>query len=234
MRMDDDGVLTGLPESDAPTSRRFEGLYGRIYDTVIKSTAMRRLLFSLWGSSEPLQDLKGFVAEAASGASTLVDVPSGGGTLLRFLAQLRYSGTVVEVDLASAMMRGAVDVARRLGATELNVVFIRADALDLPLSDEVADAVVSINGLHVVEDHAQFLAELARITKPAGALWLITPVDGPSLRSRAILAAARALDITPGRPPTLARLRELLEGVGYVDIAWRGGESIAGFSCRKP
>jgi hypothetical protein len=71
------------------------------------------------------------------------------------------------------------------------------------------------------------------VTKPGGSLWLVTPVDGPSLRSRLILRAARALGITPDRPPTLEGLRRLLESAGFADLRWHGGQSIAGFSCAK-
>ena len=224
---------------DAPRSRRFEGLYGRIYNKVIQTPALRRLVFSIWGGTEPLQDLDAFVRDATTAAGTaadpvIVDVPSGGGTLLAFLAGLGYTGTVVEIDVAAAMMRRAVQAERRLRPAGFRVHFLRSDALDLPLADDVAHVVVSINGLHVVADHERFLAELARVTKPGGSLWLVTPVDGPSLRSRLILRAARRLGITPVRPPTLERIRDLLESAGFVDLRWHGGQSIAGFSCAKP
>lgn len=90
-----------------------------------------------------------------------------------------------------------------------------------------------MNGLHVVSDHARFLAEAARITRPAGKLWLITPVNGPSRRSKIILAAARALRITPRIPPTLGELRTLVAGAGFAEARWYGGESITGMACEK-
>ena len=160
---------------DAPRSRRFEGLYGRIYNTVIQTPALRRLVFSIWGGTQPLQDLDAFVRAAtrAAGAAAdpvLVDVPSGGGTLLAFLARLGYRGAVVEIDVAAAMMRRAVQAEQRLGLVGFRVHFLRSDALDLPLASEVAEVVVSINGLHVVADHERFLTELARVTKPGGSL----------------------------------------------------------------
>jgi SAM-dependent methyltransferase len=238
LRREEGPILSDLPVDDAPRSRRFEGLYGRIYNTVIQTPRLRRLVFSIWGGTEPLQNLETFVREATAAAAAaadpvLVDVPSGGGTLLSFLASVGYVGTVVEIDVAAAMMRRAVQAQERLGPVGFRVHFLRSDALDLPLVDEVAEVVVSINGLHVVPDHGRFLAELARVTKPGGSLWLVTPVDGPSLRSRLILRAARLLEITPVQPPTLERLRDLLENAGFADLRWHGGQSIAGFSCAK-
>jgi SAM-dependent methyltransferase len=238
LRAEEGPIVSDLPLRDAPRSRPFEGLYGRIYNSVIQTPSLRKVVFALWGSTEPLQDLDAFVAAAvrdarATAEPVLVDVPSGGGTLLALLDRLGYAGSVVEIDLAAAMLRRAVRAARRLRPTRFRVCFLRSDALDLPLEDGVADVVVSINGLHVVDDHHRFLTELARVTKGGGSLWLVTPVDGPSLRSRVILRAAHGLGITPRRPPALAELRQLLESAGFGELRWHGGESITGFSCRK-
>src|SRR2546421_11157503 len=146
MRMEDERVLTDLPELASPRSRRFEGLYGRIYNAVIQTPALRRGVFSLWGSTEPLQSLDRFVERAVHELrdAVLLDVPSGGGTLLELLAKTEFSGTVVEVDVATAMLRRAVETEKRLDrSSSFDVVFVRGDALDLPLRDEIADVVVS-------------------------------------------------------------------------------------------
>jgi SAM-dependent methyltransferase len=101
------------------------------------------------------------------------------------------------------------------------------------LRSAVADVVISINGLHVVPDPAGFLTEAARIAKEGGKLWLITPVDGPSMRSRAILAAANALGVTPRTPPSLSELRELLAAAGFREVGSYGGTSITGLACER-
>ena len=221
-----------------PSNRRFEGLYGGVYNRVIQSARLRKAVFSVWGSADPLYELDSFVsdavvaARAASQAPVLVDLPSGGGTLLPFFAREGLEGTVIEVDLAAAMLRRAVALEQGI-TSDLSTIFLRADALDLPLKGEIADVVVSLNGLHVVADHRGFLEAIARITKPNGKLWLITPVDGPSLRSRAILAAARRLGVTPVVPPTLASLHSLLDEVGFRAIRSYGGASITGLSAQR-
>jgi SAM-dependent methyltransferase len=232
------GILSAIGEAEAPHNRRFEGSYGRLYSVVIQTPALRRAAFSLWGSADPLYELETFVGDAVRAARSLepnpilVDLPSGAGTLLPFLARERFDGTVVEVDLAISMIRRAVAF-HRSSTPDLKAIFLHSNALDLPLRDDVADVVVSINGLHVVPDHAGFLAEAARITKPGGRLWLITPVDGPSVRSRAILSAATALGITPRTPPTLRDLRRLLGEAGFSAVRWYGGTSITGLACER-
>ncbi len=230
--------VIALRRHEPSRNRRFEGLYGRLYNRVIQSPALRRAAFSIWGSADPLYDLDVFVTDAVRAARTmsplpvLVDLPSGGGTLLPFLARDGFRGTVIEVDLAAAMLQRAVALHCSI-TPGLETVFLQSDALDLSLRDGVADVVISINGLHVVPDHARFLAELARITKPGGRLWLISPVDGPSARSRATLAAARSLQITPRTPPTLAELGDLLEEAGFRQFHSYGGASITGVACDK-
>jgi len=232
------GILSTIGEAEAPHNRRFEAFYGRLYSLVIQTPTLRRAAFSLWGSADPLYELETFVGDAVRAARSLdptpilVDLPSGAATLHPFLVRERFDGTVVEVDLAISMLRRAVAF-HRSSTPDLKAIFLHSNALDLPLRDEVADVVVSINGLHVVLDHARFLAEAARITKPGGMLWLITPVDAPSVRSRAILHAATALGITPTTPPTLDDLRRLLEEAGLTEVRSYGGTSITGLASER-
>jgi ubiquinone/menaquinone biosynthesis C-methylase UbiE len=229
-------ILHGRQESSG--NRRFEGLYGAIYNHVIQSPRLRKAAFSIWGSADPLYELDSFVADAvhatqeASPSPVLVDLPSGGGTLLPFFAREALAGTVVEVDLAAPMLRRAVAL-RNASAPRLTTVFLLANALDLPLKTGVADIVVSINGLHVIPDHERFLTEIARITKPGGRLWMITPVDAPNVRSKAILGAANLFGITPTTPPTLAGLYTLLQNAGFAEFRPYGGRSITGLSCQR-
>ena len=64
-------------------------------------------------------------------------------------------------------------------------------------------------------------------------MWLITPVTGASARSRAILAAAQALGVTPRPPPSAIELRRLLADAGLRETRFYGGASITGLACRK-
>jgi ubiquinone/menaquinone biosynthesis C-methylase UbiE len=227
-----DGSLWGTESGKAGTTPAFEGLYGRIYNRVIQSSSLRRALFSLWGSTDPLHQLDVFVADAvrhvaAVEAPLIVDLPSGGGTLLPLIARSRRRLRVVEIDLAEAMLRRAVIVNERHSSL-LDVSFVRANALALPLREGVADVVVSVNGLHVMPDPGEFLAEIARVLKPDGALWLITPVDGEGVRSRLILRAAHRLGVISRNPPTLIELEALVVSHGFQRLRSYGGASITG------
>jgi ubiquinone/menaquinone biosynthesis C-methylase UbiE len=214
---------------------RFEGLYGRLYNTVIQTPTIRHAVFTLWGSADPLLNLDDIVRAAAAetGDGTVLDVPCGGGTLLPLLSRAGFRGNVIGTDAADAMIRRARrlhDRTRPPFAVEL----IQADARALPLPDASIDTAISINGLHVIPRPDRFLAELARVLRPGGALWLITPVSSTDFRSRVILTAAGALSITPAAPPTLPQLRWMLDDAGLPMRRSLGGTSIVGMVCERP
>jgi SAM-dependent methyltransferase len=232
-----DGSIWDTRSGDAGATPAFEGLYGRIYNRVIQSTMLRRVLFTLWGSTDPLHHLERFVADAVRDAATvevpvIVDLPSGGGTLLPLFARSERQLVILEVDLAEVMLRRALAVHER-APSDLEVSFVRANALSLPLRDGVVDIVVSVNGLHVMADPGAFLAEIARVLKPSGALWLITPVSGTGIRSRMILGAAHKLGVVSRPPPTLGGLEDLVTSQGFERLHGYGGASITGAAFRR-
>lgn len=213
---------------------RFEGSYGRLYTRVIQTPALRRAVFAMWGSADPLVHLEEIIHAAARETpdGTILDVPCGAGTILPTLIRAGFHGTLIESDLADAMIVRARAAGTRL-APPFTVRFTQADARTLPLDDAAVDAAISINGLHVIPEPTRFLAELARVLRPGGSLWLITPVNSSSLRSRAILAAARRLNITPAAPPTLPELHRMLETAGFRLRRSLGGSSITGLVCNR-
>ena len=212
----------------------FEGAYGRIYTRVIQTPALRRAAFSLWGSADPLLHLDEIIRDAVreNTGGTVLDVPCGGGTILPILLRAGFHGEVIESDLADAMMRRAQATSARLTAPFV-VRFERADARALPLADASVDTAISINGLHVIPQPSRFAAELARVVRPGGSLWLITPVTSTTPRNRAILAAARRLGITPAPPPTVPQLCEMIESAGFQIRRSLGGTSITGLVCDR-
>lgn len=234
-------TLEGLvwdSRDQSASPRAFEGSYGGIYNSVIQSERLRRILFSLWGSTDPLHHLDEFVADAMRHARALaprpvvLDLPCGGGTLFQRIHGSGVDASVVAIDLASAMLARAVAL-REAVVPLLHVTFVRGDATALPLARDSVDVVLSVNGLHVMPDASAFLSEIARVLRPGGGLWMITPVTGGSLRSRAILAAARRLSVTSIPPPTLVQLDRLLDDASLAVERRYGGKNITGMACVK-
>ena len=212
------------PEASAG---RFEGLYGFVYDRAIRSAPLRRLAPLAYGDVGPLSDLDGFMRRVAAEVDgVLLDVPTGGGTLLPLLERAGFGGRVIASDLGEAMLR-------RVAPGGLDVAVLRADALDLPLRDASVDGAVSLNGLHVMPSPHRFVAELARVIRPGGRLFLITLVSGGNHRGDAVILGGRLSGILPGPPPPTAALLRLLEGAGFTDVEDLGGEALVGLAARR-
>jgi SAM-dependent methyltransferase len=213
---------------------RFEGLYGGVYDRVIQSDALRRLAPLAYGDAGPIPDLDGFAARVAASVpadGVLLDVPSGGGTLLPRLARAGLRGRVIEADLGSAMLARASRM--RAEVPDLDVALLQADAQDLPLRDASMSAAVSLNGLHVMPDPGAFLGELGRVIEPGGMLWLVTLVSGGNRRADAVIAGGRLVGILPGAPPSRVALSRLVAGAGFGDVESLGGEGLVGLAATR-
>jgi SAM-dependent methyltransferase len=231
--------LAPLLREDAPVeggdahAGRFEGLYGGVYDRVIQSDALRRLAPLAYGDVGPIPDLDGFAGRVAASVpegGVLLDVPSGGGTLLPRLERARLRGRVIEADLGDAMLARAERMAERVG---LDVALLRADAQDLPLRDASVDAAVSLNGLHVMPDPRAFVSELGRVIAPGGKLWLVTLVSGGTLRTDLVIRGGRLTGVLPGAPPTRDELERFLAEAGFGEVESLGGEGIVGLAATR-
>jgi SAM-dependent methyltransferase len=96
----------------------------------------------------------------------VADVGAGTGALLSAIRSAAPGARVVAVDASAQMLR----VARaRRGASA-----ILADALDLPLADATADAVILAYVLFHLSDPSRAVAEAARVLRPTGRVATVT------------------------------------------------------------
>jgi SAM-dependent methyltransferase len=113
--------------------------------------------------------------EAVVGAVTpggvVLDAGCSTGYLLEDLRRALPGATLVGADLVAAGLRRAHDLVP-------DAELVLADVCDLPLLDEVADAVVSANLLEHVPDDRAALAELHRVLRPGGVAAIVVPA-GP-------------------------------------------------------
>ena len=98
---------------------------------------------------------------------TVIDLGSGAGNDC-FVArhETGESGKVIGIDFTEAMIKKARTNAEKLGYN--NVEFRQGDIEDMPLSDEVADVVVSNCVLNLVPDKQKVITEIFRVLKPGG------------------------------------------------------------------
>ena len=226
LHQEGDGIWSVLP----PEARagRFEGLYGPLYDRTIQSNFLRGFASLAYGDAGPIPDLDAFARRVADAApSVLLDVPSGGGTLVPMLRRAGYSGLLVESDLGAAMLRRAARHA------DGDTVLLRADAQALPFADGAVDAVVSLNGLHCIPDPHAFVRELGRVVRPGGRLFLVTLVSGGTRRADLSILAGRITGIIPTAPPPRETLLRWLGEAGWSEITSLGGKGLTGLEATR-
>lgn len=205
------------------------GPFGAFYDFYIERPPLMRAIGRLlWGidasvlyaSMEPI----GRVAEGA----TILDVPCGGGVAFRALRpdqNVRYlAGDLSEKMLARAR--------RRAQAKSLNQIeVLAADITALPFADGEADLFLSYSGLHMVNEPAQAIAEIARCLKPGGRVVGTTFLAQGARRSRAAFAIG-SLRGHP-RPPRRQDLLGWLTSTGFAEPAVGPQSGFAVFTARK-
>ncbi|WP_173922786.1 class I SAM-dependent methyltransferase [Agromyces sp. Marseille-P2726] len=103
-------------------------------------------------------------AVAPKAGERILDVAAGTGTSSASLA--RSGASVVAVDFSPGM----IEVGRRRQTGMPNIVFVEADATELPFDDDEFDAVTISFGLRNVNQPKRALTEFFRVTKPGGRL----------------------------------------------------------------
>lgn len=111
--------------------------------------------------------------------STFVDIGAGAGYFTLPAAQITGpSGRVVAADLSNEMLDHLKARAEEQG---VNIETVLTPPDSLPLADQIADMTFMAFVFHELDDRSNYLAELKRITKPAGSLAIIdwAKVDSP-------------------------------------------------------
>jgi ubiquinone/menaquinone biosynthesis C-methylase UbiE len=146
----------------------------------------------------------------------LLDVAAGTGHVARSLAP--HVRSVVAVDVTVAMLAAGKAQADELGLR--NVVFQRADALELPFLEGSFDVVLSRFATHHIEHPARQLAEMARCLRPGGRLALadMVSVEDPEV-ARAQNRLERLRDPSHTRMLPVSEIVELLAALGLGEIS---------------
>ena len=171
---------------------------------------------------------------------TLVDLAAGTGDIaIRFNRRVDGNGAAILCDANEAMLRVAVDRALDAGiATSFS--YVCADAADIPLSGNAADACTIAFGLRNVTRRADALKEIHRILAPGGHFMCLefSHVVMPLLRELYDLYSFRVLpalgQIVAGdrdayqylaesirRFPAQETLARELTEAGFANVRWR-------------
>jgi demethylmenaquinone methyltransferase/2-methoxy-6-polyprenyl-1,4-benzoquinol methylase len=164
----------------------------------------------------------------------ILDVAAGTGTSSASLA--KSGATVVAADFSPGM----IEVGRSRQAHVPNLVFVEADATDLPFGDEEFDAVTISFGLRNVNDPKRALGEFLRVVKPGGRLVICEFSHPPAAIVRAGYdfyqrvvmpplvklsssndTAYEYLNESINAWPDQRTLAAWLREAGWVDVQWR-------------
>ena len=144
-----------------------------------------------------------------TGEERVLDSGTGAGVFALAIAPLVRE--VVGVDLVPELLQAA------RAAAPANVTFLEGDATALPLEDASFDLAGSRRTLHHIARPELAVAELARVTRPGGRIFVddqIAPVD--PLAALALDRFERARDPSHARTLPDIDLRHLFEANGLV------------------
>lgn len=135
-------------------------------------------------NNQPVVDLNEMLARHISlDGSTIVDVGSGAGELVRFMRS--RGATAIGIECGEIMRQRALDA-----DPDNHDCYRDGVGQDLPVESETADAVVFSYSLHHVPagEITTALQEAHRVLKPGGTMYVIEPIpSGPSFESNRLI-----------------------------------------------
>lgn len=157
----------------------------------------------------PLPAMNARVVAELRGSGRVLEVAAGTGLVTRALAPV--VGALVATDDAAAM----VDQLRgRVREERLNNVRVAVQDLYQPLSDELFDAVVAANVLHLVPDLPGALASLRASVRPGGRVVVPTYCHAQTWSARLVSSVMGVFGFPGQRRLSLASLVEAVETSG--------------------
>src|SRR3954467_10278069 len=204
---------------------QFDGIGGTLYDRYIQSPLLSAIFGRLqWGSGARAMrgHMERSVRSVPAGA-TVIDVPCGGGILLRWL---EVPARRIAVDLSETML----DRTRRLGIGGVETVL--ADASSLPFESGTADVVMAYNGLHHFADAPGSLREAMRVMRPGAQLHGCMLVEGERRLSDRLISVYRRMDLF-GPAGTASDLKRWLVEAGFTDVVVDCDGAIATFDAER-
>lgn len=142
-----------------------------------------------------------------------LEAPCGRGIGTEFLS--RITGAECHgVDPSAALVQQATERVRASG-TSGEVRFESSSLEDLPYRDEIFDLAIGGLGMNAVADPARAIAELARVTRPMGAVVLIQLIWTGNLDAPRREELVEHLGV---RPLLLVEWKQLLRDAGVVDL----------------
>ena len=176
--------------SDIEVANTYDTPFGTVYDRVACNPVYNRLI---WGYSVSMFSAIAHDALRSSKKGNVLDLGCGS---LAFSAKsyIQYSERpAVLVDQSLKMLKIAKSRLIKInGTVPNNMVFLHADALNLPFHENSFNTIISENLLHCLDDTKSLLKGLKDILSEYGKIYFTTLVKGNRLADRYLEALANA------------------------------------------
>lgn len=143
------------------------------YDRMISSDQYLRIA---WGANR--STILSFMDEAfAAGEGFILDLAAGT-SLDAYRIYTKTQRPTVVVDLSLEMLRrGKERLTEEIGRIPAHIVFVQADALDLPFEDGSFETILCHGGYHLFPFRDKIVSEWKRTLNPAGQLFATSLVN---------------------------------------------------------
>ena len=186
----------GIWQSDAADAGLAQyDTIGGFYDFLGGLDVYHRLV---WGVSTRAYRAFAEAAVAACGPGTLLDAACGSMLFTAHAHRANSRCAAIGTDASVKMLRLAL---ARLGSSTnaRGVALVHANVLHSPFRSGAFDAVICMHAVHVLDDLSGLLAEMRRILKPGGKLFLTSLLLVESWRDRYLRILCRRGIMAPPR-----------------------------------
>jgi ubiquinone/menaquinone biosynthesis C-methylase UbiE len=148
---------------------------------------------------------------------SILEICCGEGEALKLIEKVKC---YVGIDISIKMLEKAV----QLHQERDNIIFLHADALDLPILENSVDTVIILGGIHHVPNRVQLFQECFRVLKPGGKFIFREPASDwffwKFLR-KIIYRLSPGLDHQTERPLTYSETVPLLNQIGFKNVIYQ-------------
>lgn len=115
-------------------------------------------------------------------AATVLDIASGTGKYARLIADTFHPEIVVVLDLSMPMLEKNIETSMAGGYN--NIVYIKGDAMCLPLKDQTIDHINCFGALHLFPNASKSIQEISRVGRAKSKFTCLTACKQDGFMSR--------------------------------------------------
>lgn len=215
----EDGIYRALskrPRLGLAQASNFWPVTAKLYEPLWRKRSLSLLTAGSFTVERELALMLSWLAPKAN--ERILDLACSAGLYARTLLKHEPSLKLDALDFSLPFLQTAKAYAQRDG---LAMTLVQADVHDLPYQNGVFDALVCGGSLNEFSDLPLVLAEMARVLKPGGRIWVMYLKPSQALLGRALQAFIRLSGIRFIVPETLERNAEL-KGLTLLKAQHRG------------